>query len=392
MLLVRAAAAVLFSVALLAPQARAQGNKFESPGDPKAGDKSMSVQIGLFEMDDSGDGNPFLDESLTVVEGIVIYDQQLNDRLGITTELSYDHVSSASIDRLSNFPDQSGASGDFYIGADVGFRYAYTDRVDLGWHLGGSAEYDYTSIGLGGSISVEAEDKNSSWTYSLETFSDNIDVIRFDGTEESGDNRFSLAGTVSHYRVINPTTHADIGFTLSNQSGFLETPYNAVVLEDPMLPPNPNLENNARGTEITEELPDTRTRGALFGRIRHSLKPGSSVELGGRLYADSWGVTSVSLEPRYYRAISDRVRMRLGYRFYTQTEADDFGEEFLASDPTPDERTQDSDLADFYSNTFGTRFDWGTSSSSSWSLGLDYVLRSDGLDQLLVAVGWHKSF
>ena len=376
---------------LLAAPVRAQGSVFAETGDPEAGDSSMTIQIGLFEMDDSGDGNPFLDESLSVLEGIVIYDYQLNDRLGISTELSYDFVSSASIDRLSAFPDQSGASGDYYAGVDVGFRYKYTDRVDLGWHLGGSKEYDYASIGLGGSVSVEADDKNSAWTYSLETFSDSIDVIRFDGTEDGTDSRFSLAGTVSHYRILNPTTHADIGLTLSNQSGFLETAYNAVVIEDPLLPPNPNLENNARGTEVTEELPGTRTRAALFGRVRHSLKPGQAVELGGRLYADTWGIGSVTVEPRYYRALSDTLRMRLGYRFYVQSEADDYSDEFLAADPTPSERTQDSDLADFYSNTFGTRLDWGNP-KASWSLGLDYVLRSDGLDQLLLALGWHRSF
>lgn len=369
----------------------AQGSKFAEPGDPEVGDHSMSVQLGLFEMDDSGDGNPFLDESLTVFEGIVIYDYQLSERLGITTELDFDLISSASIDRLSNFGNQSGASGDYYVGADVGFRYKSTDRVDLGWHLGGSAEYDYASIGLGGSVSVEAEDKSSSWTYSLETFFDSIDVIRFDGSEDGSDSRTSVAGTVNHYRILNPTTHMDVGLTVSNQSGFLETPYNAVVLEDPGLPTNPALANNARGIEINEVMPGTRTRAALFGRVRHSLKPGSAIELGGRLYSDTWGITSVSVHPRYYRALSDRVRMRIGYRFYTQTEADDYSDEFLQADPTPTERTQDSDLSDFSSSTIGTRFDWGNP-SSSWSVDLNYVLRSDGLDQILVALGWHKSF
>ena len=391
MLLRRLAAATLLLTSVLAGSGFAQGSKFAASGEPEVGDTSMSVQIGLFEMDDSGDGNPFLDESLTVIEGVVIYDHQLTERLGITTELDYDLVSSASIDRLSNFGNQSGASGDNYVGADVGFRYEYTDTVDLGWHFGGSFEYDYVSIGLGGSIAVEAEDKGSSWTYSLETFFDSIDVIRFDGKEEGTDSRVSLAGTVNHYRILNPTTHMDVGLTVSNQSGFLETPYNAVVLEDPMAPPNPALENNARGTEIFEVMPDTRTRVALFGRVRHSLKPGRAIELGGRLYSDTWGINSVSIHPRYFHAFSDSLRMRLGYRFYTQTEADDYSDQFLAANPTPAERTQDSDLSDFSSSTVGTRFDWGDR-SSSWSLDLNYVLRSDGLDQILVALGWHKSF
>ncbi len=363
----------------------------QDSGDPQPGDGSVKVHLGLFDMGDSGDGNPFLDEELTVIEGIVIYDYQLNERLGITTQLTYDFISSASIDRLSNFPDQSGASGDYYAGADFGFRYALSDREDVSWHLGGSFEYDYLSIGAGGSYSIEAPSKNSSWTYSLETFFDTIDIIRYDGTEEGDDSRTTVAGTISHYRILNPKTHAEVGLTLSHQSGFLETAYNAVVLEDPLLPQNPNLANNARGIEISEELPDTRTRGALFGKARRFLRPGRSVELGGRLYSDSWGVNSVTIEPRYYQSLSDELLLRLRYRFYTQTAADDFDEEFLQAAGTPDERTQDSDLSDFDSSTFGARLDWNRG-GSSWSLALDYILRSDGLDQLLVGLGWSKSF
>ena len=359
--------------------------------DPEPGDSSVEVHIGLFDMPDDGEGNPFLDEDLTVVEGIVVFDHQLNEKLGVSTMLTYDFISSASIDRLSKFPDQTGASGDYYIGADLGFNYELSERQDLGWHFGGSVEYDYASIGLGGSYFVEALDKNSSWTYSLEAFLDSIDVIRFDGTEEGTDDRTSLAATVSHYRVLGPKTHGEFGLTLSTQSGFLETAYNAVVLEDPGLPPNPNLANNANGIEITEELPDSRTRGVLFGQVRRALRPGQSVELGGRLYSDTWGVSSLTFEPRYYRSLSPDWLLRLRYRYYTQTAADDFAETFPLAAGAPDERTQDADLSEYDSNTFGTRLDWG-GAESSWNLSLDYVLRSDGLDQLLFAIGWSRSF
>ena len=383
---------LLRTLALGAALCVAAGGARGQSAEPEPGDGRVQVHVGLFDMPDSGDGNPFLDEELTVVEGIVIYDYQLNEELGISTQLTYDFISSASIDRLSKFPDQSGASGDYYAGADVGFHHALSDQRDFSWHVGGSVEYDYVSIGAGASYSLEAPDKSSSWTYSLETFFDSIDLIRFDGTEDGTDDRTSVAATVSHYRILNPKTHGEVGLTLSNQSGFLETAYNAVVLEDPGLPPNPNLANGARGIEITEELPDSRTRGALFGKLRRFLGPGQSVELGGRLYSDSWGVNSIAIEPRYYRSLSDDLLMRLRYRYYTQTEADDYGDQFLQAAGTPDERTQDSDLGDFDSSTFGARLDWSSSDSSSWSLSADWVLRSDGLDQLLVGVGWNKSF
>jgi hypothetical protein len=363
----------------------------QDQGKPKLGLNSIEVQLGFFDMDDSGDGNPFLDESLTVIEPVFIFDYQVTERLGTTTTFSYDHVSSASIDRLSKFPEQSGASGDNYYGLDVGFDYAKSELVTIGWHVGASVEYDYVSLGLGGSVSVDSEDRNSNWTFSLDAFQDSIDVIRFDGSTGPDDDRTSLSATINHYRVLTPTTHGEVGFTFASQSGFLETAYNAVVLEDPSLPPNPNLANNARGIETTEELPDDRMRGALFGRVRTQLAAGHAVELGGRIYSDSWGIDSIALEPRYYVSLGESV-LRLRYRYYNQSEADDFGEQFLLANPLPEHHTQDSDLAAFDSNTIGARIDWRPNPSTRWSLSIDQIMRSDGLDHLVAAFGWKKDF
>jgi hypothetical protein len=377
----------LVLIVALAGAARGQ-----EEGTPEPGLNSIEIQVGYFDMDDSGEGNPFLDESLTVIEPVVIFDFQVTQRLAVATELSYDFVSSASIDRLSQYAEQSGASGDYYYGADVGFRFDMTDRVTLGWHLGGSVEYDYTSFGVGGSLSVEAEDRNSSWTVSLEAFQDEVDIIRWNGMGAGSDDRTSIAATLSHYRVLSPTVHADFGLTFANQSGFLETPYNFVVFETPGGAPNLNLANQASGVEMTEELPDDRNRMALFGRLRKHLAPGHAVELGGRLYNDSWGINSIAIEPQYLAALGKTGLLSLRYRYYDQSEADDFDDQFLMANPVPNHRTQDSDLGAFSSNTLGARIDWNPKGKSRWSLSFDYIMRSDGLDHLMAALGWKRSF
>lgn len=139
--------------------------------------------------------------------------------------------------------------------------------MSLGEHVGYSFEYDYNSIGAGGSVAVESEDKNSILTYSLDTFFDTVDIIRFDGTDDEGsDDRISIAGTINLYRVLSPKTHGQFGLTVSSQSGFLETPFNSVMIQDPV--------TSAVTSEVTEELSDSRLRGALYGTVRHSLRPG----------------------------------------------------------------------------------------------------------------------
>lgn len=363
-------------------------------GDPPAasrglaagpGHGSLEFRLGFYDTPDSGDGNPFLDEELTVIEPVIIFDYAYSERLLLHGTFSYDFVSSASIDRLSNFPDQSGASGDNYLGLDLGFVYLIDDDWSYGGFLSASTEYDYQSLGLGGHVTRNLAEKNATVKVSLNGFFDSIDVIRFDGTEESDDERLSLSSTVNYYQVFDPRTHGEFGFTFTFQDGFLETPYNAVVIEDSALAPNPNLDNNARGLEVVEELPDSRVRGAIFGRVRHSLSDLTSVELGTRLYTDSWGISSVAVEPRLYRwLVKDVLSARLRYRFYLQTEADDYQDRFFAA---PKERTQDSDLADFTSHTVGVRFDWHAAENMRFDIGVDYLLREDDLNQLMASIG-----
>ncbi len=355
-----------------------------------AGHGSAAVQVGYYDNADSGDGNPFLDESLTVIEPVLMFTYNISDRTSIWSTVSYDIVSSASIDRLSNFEQQSGASGDTYLGFDLGVQYKLTDDVRAGGFVSYSTEYDYNSLGIGADLAVDLFQKNTTLKSSLNAYFDDVDVIRFDGSSEGNDQRTSFAATISWYQVLNSRLHGEVGATVGSQSGFLETPYNSVVIEDPTLPPNPLLDNNARGREITEELPDTRTRLALFGRLRGLVHPRYSLEIGGRVYSDSWGINSLTLEPRiYYWLKPDVTRLRLRYRYYTQTEADDFDDHFFEETP---ERTQDSDLGGFDSHTLGLGVLWFLSDRWSLEVSGDYVKRDDGLDQILFLTAFQYSF
>ncbi len=141
---------------------------------------------------------------------------------------------------------------------------------------------------------------------------------------------------------------------------------------------------------MIEELEDTLIRGAVFGRVRWSLSPRNSVELGGRIYTDSWGLTGVSLEPRWYHWLIDgRLRLRVRYRFYTQTAADAYSEHFYAE---PEFRTQDSDMGEFDALTVGGLLTLFSSENSEYDLGVDYVNRSDGINQILARFAYRRNF
>lgn len=361
-------------------------------GSAEAGTGSAEFRIGYYDNSDSGDGNPFLDEELTVVEPIFIVDYNITDRLAAWGQFSYDYVSSASIERLDSTGIQSGASGDNYFGYDFGARYELDEDRRVGGFFTISTEYDYDSYGLGGDFARDFANKDATVKISLNGYYDEVDVIRFDGSEEGIDDRVSLSTTVSWYQILNPRTHAEMGGTFGYQHGFLETAYNAVVIEDPTERRNPNLDNRARGFEITEELPATRLRWSLFGRTRYSLMPSTALEIGGRLYIDSWGIFGFTAEPRLHHWLNDTLGFRLGYRYYTQTAADDYDDHFTDPVDIPARRTQDSDLADFDSHGLYGAVLWQPFETLSLDLTAGYTFREDGIDQLTLSFGVRQSF
>lgn len=372
----------------------------QTPTAGRAGHGSFEARLGYYHNDDSDRSNPFLDETETVIEPVVIFSYDVTDALSVDAALSYDHVSSASIDRLSRYPEQSGASGDYYYGGDLGLRLRPTDDLRFGVTGGLSAEYDYRSLRAGGTAAVDLFEKNTTLSLGLNTFFDTVDIIRFDGSEAEGeDDRTTVSLTLGWYQVLSSTVHLDVGYTFTHQSGFLETAFNSVVLEDPSDPMNPLLENGARGVEVAEELPDTRLRHALFYEVRKYFDTGTALGLGGRSYADSWGILSQAVELRVYQwLIQDVLRVRARYRFYIQDGADDFQRHFRvppgarAAFVATQDRTQDSDLGPFDSHTMGLKLDWHVGGGHHLDLSFDYVLRSDGLDQVLVGFGWRWEF
>ncbi len=370
-------------------EADAQTEEFVGSGNPGHG--AVAFRVELYDNPDQGDGNPFLDESLTVVEPALVLDYDVSDRLSAHGQLTYDAVSSASIQRLSRYPEQSGASGDYYVGLDLGLNYQLSEVARAGGFVNGSVEYDYTSFGLGGSYSRDSDDHARTVTLSTNGYFDLVKVIRFDGDEGEGtDQRVSWSGSVAWYQVISRAMHSELGASLTYQSGFLETAFNSVVIEDPGLDPNPVLENQARGYEITEELPGTRVRGAVYGQLRRSLHPRWSLGMAGRVYGDSWGIESVAVEPQLYHwLVPDFLNVRLRYRYYTQDGADAFAASFTEELP---ERTQDSDLGPFHSHGMGVRLEFSPQGRWTFDFLADYTMRSDGVDQLFGGSGVRRSF
>ncbi len=83
--------------------------------------------------------------------------------------------------------------------------------------------------------------------------------------------------------------------------------------------------------------------------------------------------------------------MRLRYRYYTQTAADDFVVR-LPDEPLPEFRTSDSDLGEYDAHSFGVKLTWFKTGSWEFDVGVEHILREDGLDSTLASIGYKLYF
>lgn len=382
-------ALVLFGTDAYGQNGKDQKELFGTPvvgGQEKLGLQSVEMRLGIYEKDDPGTGfsagNPFLDEDVTVIQPALVFDWGLTDHSAISVNMSYDWVSSASIKRLADqtrYPtsQQSGASGDFYFGIDTTYRYHLDERTQLSTHLDVSTEYDFLSIGTGGTVAWASENGNINQSVALNGYFDSLDLIRFNGVEDGSDTRTSLSLTYLWDGLVSEEGQVQVGSTLSAQNGYLGTPFNGVTLE-----------TGGGDVEVQELLPDSRLRYSVFGSYRHWVAKGMAAELASRLYTDDWGLTGISLEPRWYQMLSESLLARVRYRYYDQG-ASDYSGRFVAAEEF---MTQDSDLDDWNSHTVGVRFVAYDEGHQTWDAGFDYVKRSDDLDHLIASVGYVWTF
>lgn len=376
------AAAAMLVAAL---EARAQeATPQETPPPPAEANTArdfVRFAFNFYSQSDGG-GNPHLDEDMAVLEPQILVGYGLSDLWTGTLKLQSDIISAASVEKGKRFPPgtQSGASGDKYFGVEASAFYAWSDQTTIGGGLSLSTEYDYTSSGGYLRWTYDTASRIDTFVVRASAYFDTLDLILFDGTEDGTDTRRSLSLGLGWTHVIGPRTLATLNWDMTTQNGFLSTPYNSVV---------------AAGTEVREILPDSRMRHSIFGRVKHLLFDDLAVEPGLGFYVDDWGATAFHTEVTFtWEAIRGDLLIRTGYRFHSQTEVDYFVPDSAAS--IPEFRTQDSDLADFTSHTFGIKFILPRSAlfgeNQEFEFGVDYTRRSDHLDALSTTFGYQWRF
>lgn len=351
-------------------------------------------------------------EELTDIHPTIIFTVPLSadDVLTVNAGVSaYTSASSSNVNpfdgggRADPFQASSGASGaDTWTNVTATYSHSSDDRNTI-WsaNLSGSAEYDYTSVGFGGSYTRIMNQKNTEVTVKANAFIDGWSAIYpselrpFDGNGDGLDNRLFQRNEVTGNLNYNPTFSRfettgrqtfNLGLNFSQilsrnlqgvisldavqQNGLLSTPFQRVYFADVE---NSFIEDFALADDI-ERLPASRTKIAVGGRLHAYVNERIVVRTFLRYYTDDWGINSVTANVEVPVKISQRFTLRPAYRFYTQTAADYFAafDEHLS---TSEFYTSDYDLSEFVANqySFGITYTDILTNARLWRFGLKSV-------------------
>jgi hypothetical protein len=121
-------------------------------------------------------------------------------------------------------------------------------------------------------------------------------------------------------------------------------------------------------TAAQESAPNDRARYALSASGRFWLVPlSAALGIEGRVYRDTWGISSLSGELSYDQKLFGEVRLRLRLRYYTQGRAAFYSDDYMLA-PRGRYFTGDRELSSMRSALFGVAFRWQLPTDSSGQL------------------------
>jgi hypothetical protein len=327
-------------------------------------------------------------EELTDLHPTVIYALPLNDDDVLTINFgvsAYTSASSSNVDpfdgsgRADPFQASSGASkGDNWTNLTASYSHSADDRNTV-WsaNISGSAEYDYTSVGVGGSYTRIMNQKNTEISLKANAFIDGWSAIYpselrpFDGGDGLNDGLFdrnTITGNLNYNpafarhettgrqsfnlganftQVLSRNLQGTLSFDAIQQNGLLSTPFQRVYFADV---DNSFIEDFALADDV-ERLPSSRTKIAVGGRLHAYINERIVIRSFLRYYTDNWGISSVTANVEVPLKITQKFTLRPAYRYYTQTAADHFApfDEHLS---TSEFYTSDYDLSKFVANQY----------------------------------------
>ncbi len=321
-----------------------------------------------------------------------------------------------------------------------------SDNRNFIWtsNISGSLEYDYSSVGLGGSITKLFNEKNTEVNLKTQVYIDNwqpiyptelhefqkygadflnkgyftgVDVLNNNGnpstaynpvafSEISKTGRNSFSGSLFLSQIITKKLQAAIFMDIVYQKGLLSSPYNRVYFADKsnyFIGDGTHIANytSRENTKVfqladdIERLPGNRLKIPIGARINYYIAEFLVLRTYYRYYTDDWGISSNTASVELPVKITPAFTITPTYRFYNQTQADYYApyEQHLSTEKY---YTSDFDLAKFNSHQMGIGLTYTDvfTSLKLYKFGLKSInakysnyQRNDGLSANIISFG-----
>lgn len=361
-------------------------------------------------------------EELTDATSSIVLRMPMNEDDILTVDVglsAYTSASSSNVNPLDGglnvtpFDASSGESRkDVLAYINPTYLHSSDDRNSI-WSANAyfSSEYDYFSIGFGGSYTKLFNEKNTEITLSGKVFLDKWNAIypielrdgffddRISGngtytpifSEFESENRNSYSLSLSFSQILSQKLQGALFMDVVSQNGLLSTPFQRVYFSD--------FEDfyidDFQLADNVEQLPDSRFKIPVGGRLNYYLNDLVVLRSYYRFYWDDWGISShtASLEAPF--KLTEKLTIYPSYRYYTQTAADYFYPKERALS-TYDFYTSDYDLSNYDAHQYGAGLQYKDifTSARVLNFGLKTINlrfsqydRSDGLNAFIVTLG-----
>ncbi len=261
----------------------------------------------------------------------------VGDQTSIYASYYTDSISGASIDIVTTASPYKEKRDERAVGIDFLHR---NTTVNLSYT--NSDERDYLANTLGLNIAHEVFD-------GLTTISLGYTI----GRDEVGKVNTSFKEDVTHYRYrlgISQVFTKSFLMTLDYEgildTGYLNSPYRAARLQ---------------GLLVPERYPGTRDSYAIAVRAVKGLTSdnnqlNASLRFGYRYFSDTWNIHAHTLEAAYQRRLSDRWTIEPHYRYYWQSAASFYADNFNTAMVY---MARDKELSTFKSHALGAKASFG---------------------------------
>ncbi len=332
-------------------------------------------------------------ELLTDFTQKIIVGVPISPRLKLNVDGGYDYYSSASTDNIDNIRS-SDSSSDMRVHGNIGASYDISARQSVGFRLGGSGEYDYTSINGGLTYDWESKTRNTALGFSAQAFIDKWKFyfpseLRGQGRLLPTENRQSFNASISIAQVVNKKMQLAVQLEATYMKGLLSTPFHRVYFQEQNLPK-------------VERLPSSRLKIPIGVRVNSYLTDWLVSRFYYRYYWDNWGVNGHTASLELPIKMNRFISVYPMYRYHTQS-----GSEYFLpyKQHTLDRQyyTSDYDLSSLSSHSVGVGLSIAPSAGlarikvpftrqssiviSGVDLKLSHYMRSTGLKANIISVG-----